>query len=221
MDEVAPIIANLSAGAKITTTKIWQELRSSVGKVEWQRLVWRGRPPLQDMAGRARFIGFQQGEHHYIEIEHTRILRFPSPMKPSDLREQFYKRCEFHKEYGHYIDYCAQLKNVIDFIVGRCQFERFIVSSRRNHHNQGMNNQGALGSGSQAKDRNKQVSRGTISTNEQWSQSNYKMKAYMHNVISVFLGFSKKLRYKESRNVSFLENEEDKVLVIRGMILLL
>ncbi|KAK8621777.1 hypothetical protein V6N13_081210 [Hibiscus sabdariffa] len=93
-------------------------------------------------------------------------------MRPSEQREWSDKRCEFYKEQGRYTNDCVHLRNFIESTIRIGQLERLVVSSCKNHENQGRNDHEASGSRSQARDKNKQIFICTIhvriGTNEEW-----------------------------------------------------
>ena len=51
------------------------------------------------------------------EVQHERFLRWPSQMKSDPARRDDTKYCEFHKDHGHRIDNCIQLKREIEYLI--------------------------------------------------------------------------------------------------------
>ena len=60
------------------------------------------------------------------EVRNEQFLRWPTQMKSDPTTRDNTKYCEFHKDYGHRIDDCIQLKREIDYLIRRGYLRRFI-----------------------------------------------------------------------------------------------
>ena len=62
------------------------------------------------------------------EVQHERFLRWPSQMKSDPARRDDTKYCEFHRDHGHQIDDCIQLKKEIEYLIRRGHLSRYVAS---------------------------------------------------------------------------------------------
>ena len=66
------------------------------------------------------------------EVQHEKILRWPSQMKKNPTKRDMAKYCDFHRDHGHRIDDCIKLKKEIKFLIRRGHFRRYVAPKDRN-----------------------------------------------------------------------------------------
>ena len=65
-------------------------------------------------------------------IQHEKFLRSPSQMKTDLTKRDMTKYCNFHRDHGHRIDNCIQLKKEIEFLIRRGHLRRYVAPKDRN-----------------------------------------------------------------------------------------
>ena len=60
------------------------------------------------------------------EVRNEQFLRWPTQMKLDPTIRDNTKYCEFHRNYGHRMDDCIQLKREIEYLIRRGYLRRFI-----------------------------------------------------------------------------------------------
>ena len=65
-----------------------------------------------------------------MQIKDDRALKWPRPLHSSpDVRNRR-KYCQFHKDHGHYIEDCKDLKEQIEELIKKGKLQRFVRSPR-------------------------------------------------------------------------------------------
>ena len=72
------------------------------------------------------------------EVRNEQFLRWPTQMKLDPTTRDNTRYCEFHRDYGHRIDDCIQLKREIEYLIRRGYLRRF-VSPENHPQNQAQN----------------------------------------------------------------------------------
>ena len=65
------------------------------------------------------------------ETQHEKFLRWPSQMRIDPAKRDLAKDCEFHRDHGHRIDDCIQLRKEIEYLIRRGHLYRFVASEGR------------------------------------------------------------------------------------------
>ena len=60
------------------------------------------------------------------EVRNEQFLRWPTQMKSDPATRDNTKYCEFHRDYGHRMDNCIQLKREIEYLIQRGYLQHFI-----------------------------------------------------------------------------------------------
>ena len=60
------------------------------------------------------------------EVRNEQFLRWPAQMKSNPATRDNTKYCEFHRDYGHRIDNCIQLRIEIEYLIQSGYLRRFI-----------------------------------------------------------------------------------------------
>ena len=85
-------------------------------------------PKLQQWYSPQQYISLTASVSQVLrEVQHERFLRWPSQMKSDPVRRDDTKYCEFHKDHGHRIDDCIQLKKEIEYLIRRGHFHRYVA----------------------------------------------------------------------------------------------
>ena len=66
-----------------------------------------------------------------MQIKDEPGLKWPKPLSTSSRKRDLKKFCHFHKDHGHYIDKCRDLKEQIEEFIQREKLQKFI---KRDHH---------------------------------------------------------------------------------------
>ena len=62
------------------------------------------------------------------EVQHEKFLRWPSQMRTYPTKRDNTKYYEFHRDHGHRIDDCIQLRKEIEYLIRRGYLRRYIAS---------------------------------------------------------------------------------------------
>ena len=65
------------------------------------------------------------------EVRNEQFLRWPTQMKSDLATRNNTKYCEFHRDYGHRMDGCIQLKKEIEYLIWRGYLRRFIAFEKQ------------------------------------------------------------------------------------------
>ena len=66
-----------------------------------------------------------------MQIKDKPGLKWPKPLSSSSKKHDSKKYCRLHKDHGHYIDECCDLKEHIEELIQRRKLQKFI---KRDHH---------------------------------------------------------------------------------------
>lgn len=61
-----------------------------------------------------------------MEIENKDYLHLPEPMKVSPIRKNKSKYCHFHRDHGHDIEHCRQLRDKIEELICQGYLDKYI-----------------------------------------------------------------------------------------------
>ena len=62
------------------------------------------------------------------EVQHENFLRWPSKIKSDQAKRDNSKYCEFHRDHGHRIDDCIQLRKEIEYLIRHGHLRRYVAS---------------------------------------------------------------------------------------------
>ena len=62
------------------------------------------------------------------EVQHEIFLRWPSQIRSNPTKRDNTKYCEFHRDHGHRIDDCIQLRKEIEYLIRRGHLRRYVAS---------------------------------------------------------------------------------------------
>ena len=67
------------------------------------------------------------------EVRNEQLLRRPTKMKSDPTTRDNTRYCEFHRDYGHRMDDCIQLKREIEYLIQHGYLRRFISPENQPH----------------------------------------------------------------------------------------
>ena len=62
------------------------------------------------------------------EVQHEQFLRWPSQMRSDPTKRDNTRYFEFHRDHGHRMDDCIQLRKEIEYLIRRGYLRRFVAS---------------------------------------------------------------------------------------------
>ena len=62
------------------------------------------------------------------EVQHEKLLRWPSHMRTGHTKRDSTRYCEFHRDHGHRTDDCIQLNKEIEYLIRQGYLRRYIAS---------------------------------------------------------------------------------------------
>ena len=62
------------------------------------------------------------------EVQHEKFMRWPSQIKSDPTKRNNSKYYEFHRDHGHRIDDCIQLRKEIEYLIGCGHLRRYVAS---------------------------------------------------------------------------------------------
>ena len=65
------------------------------------------------------------------EVQHEKFLRWPSQMRTYPIKRDTTKYCEFHRDHGHQIDDCIQLRKEIEYLIRHGYLRRYVAPEGR------------------------------------------------------------------------------------------